>query len=70
MSLWSILNRTENFYKLKKLSEGFCLSGCGSASFLKSLLQLEKTCLENSFFLSFFFFFFFTDYIIITKVKI
>ena len=66
MSRCSNLNRTENFYKLKNLSEGFCLSGCGSASFLKTLLQLENYCFENSFFLSFFF----PNYIIITKVAL
>ena len=66
MSRCSNLNRTENFYKLKNLSKGFCLSGCGSASFLKTLLQLENYCFENSFFLSFFF----PNYIIITKVAL
>ena len=64
MSRSSNLNRTKNFYKLKNFSEGFCLSGCGSASFLKTLLQLENYCFENSFFL------FFPNYIIITKVAL
>ena len=64
MSRCSNLNRTENFYKLKNFSEGFCLSGCGPASFLKILLQLENYCFENSFFL------FFPNYIIITKVAL
>ena len=67
MSRCSNLNRTENFYKLKNFSEGFCLSGCGSASFLKTLLQLENYCFENSFFLSFFVF---PNYTIITKVAL
>ena len=68
MSRCSNLNRTENFYKLKIFSEGFCLSGCGPASFLKTLLQLENYFFENSFFLSFFLFF--PNYIIITKVAL